>query len=196
MRHTANAPACSRAPAAQFVKLSVAGRPGPCFASNWASPPLHTASSFLSVSLSVRLPPVISPASCRPASCRSASWLSSGTVEWMTDEREETRDAGAGVCGGGGWGVVEKRLLVDSAPVLSSGVHKQTLINRRRSASPPPPPRMLFFLSLAPSGNNLELGAPKRDLFRKRHGTHARRARGREQRGIKAQCENSLFFFF
>lgn len=57
-------------------------------------------------------------------------------------------------CGG-------ERLLVDSAPTLSSGMHKQTLINRRQSASPrcfPPPP-----LCLAPSGNNLELGASKTD---------------------------------
>lgn len=69
----------------------------------------------------------------------------------MTDEREETRDAGAGAWGRGGG---QNRLLVDSAPALSSAVHKQTLINRRT---------LFFFLSVAPLENNLELGAPKRD---------------------------------
>lgn len=81
----------------------------------------------------------------------------------MRGRKQEMRVQGDGEVGGGGGVEVEgeNRLLVDSAPALSSGVHKQTLINRRQSASP----RCFFSspLCLAPSGNNLELGASKRD---------------------------------
>lgn len=57
---------------------------------------------------------------------------------------------------GEGEGGGQNRLLVDSAPALSSAVHKQTLINRQRTL-------FFFSLSVAPFENNLELGAPKRD---------------------------------
>lgn len=97
------------------------------------------------------------------------------------------------VLGDGGCGGVEKRLLVDSAPALSSGVHKQTLINRRRRS--PPPPKLFFSLSHL-QGNNLELGAPKRDCSENDRGrTHGGRE-GENKGELKAQCENSLFFFF
>lgn len=86
------------------------------------------------------------------------------------------RVQGDGEVWGGVW------LLVDSAPALSYAVHKQTLINRRRSASL----RCFFFPSVSHLWGITLSSAPPKE-------THARRSRGREQRGIRRSVK--IFFF-